>query len=92
MAQLAIKGNEKRSKDIFALFEMLGCKNNCGLKETHNCFYYYMLSDNSVVLNTLDSNVVQNSARMTIDEFEKEYPYKIGDKVTTTYMDCLIRQ
>ena len=85
MAQLAIKGNEKRSKDIFVLFEMLGCKNNCGLKETHNCFYYYMLSDNSVVLNTPDSNVVQNSARMTIEEFKKEYPYKIGDKVTTTY-------
>ena len=85
MAQLAIKGNEKRSKDIFTLFEMLGGKNNCGLKETYNCFYYYMISDNSVVLNTPDSNEVQNSARMTIEEFEKKYPYKVGDEVMTTY-------
>ena len=85
MANLAIKGDEERSKDIFNLFKMLGGKNTCGLKETVSCFYYYMLSDNLVVLNTPDSNVVQNSARMTIDEFEKEYPYKVGDKVTTTY-------
>lgn len=85
MAQLAIKGNDKKSKDILALFEMLGGKNNCGLKETVSCFYYYMISDNTVVLNTPDSNEVQNSARMTIEEFEKEYPYKVGDKVTISY-------
>ena len=85
MANILIKGNKERSEDILSLLEMLGGKNSCKLIETHDCFYYYTISDNSIVLNTPDAVDARSSVKMTLEEFEKKYPYKIGDKVTISY-------
>lgn len=78
MAELAIKGHKERGKEVIALLEMLGGKNELHLTgcEMSDCYHI------------IKGGVINNGyvypegfASFTLEEFEKEFPYKEGDEV-----------
>ena len=75
MAQLAIKGHKTRGKEVIQLLEILGGKNKYNLRgDTDEWF-------------VLNGTQIQRSDRLfaergfTLEEFEDNFPYKVGDKV-----------
>lgn len=78
MAKLAIKGHKTRGKEVIALLEMLGGKNELHLIgcEMSDCYHI------------IKGGVINNGyvypegfTIFTLEEFEKEFPYKVGDEV-----------
>lgn len=78
MAKLAIRSHAIRSKEVIELLEMLGGKN----------IYHFNGDEDEWFV--LDSNIQRsdrlfNEISFTLEEFEKRFPYKVGDKVIYTY-------
>lgn len=82
MAELAIKGHKTRGKEVIALLEMLGGKNELHLTgcEMSDCYHI------------IKGGVIKNGyvypegfASFTLEEFEEAYPFKVGDEV-----DCIL--
>lgn len=73
--KLAIKGHPERGKEVIKLLEMLGGKNSGGVGNC-SCAYYHINNGNIDVKCT-----VSNSCLYTLEQFEQEYPYKVGEKV-----------
>lgn len=81
MARLAIKGDKTRGDQVLAILKMLGGKvsnGRTGTIEEHG----YFINDNGLIdyapyINSNNSNFKV----YTLDEFNKENPYKPGDKV-----------
>lgn len=73
--KLAIKGHPKRGKEVIELLEMLGGKNpNC----TGICSSaYYHIDDGLIKVDC----IISNHCLYTLEQFEQQYPYKVGDKV-----------
>lgn len=78
MAQLAIKGHKTRGKEVIAFLEMLGGKNELHLIgcEMSDCYHI------------IKGGVINNGyvypeglTIFTLEEFEKKFPYKVGDEV-----------
>ena len=78
MANLAIKGHPTRGKEVIQLLEMLGGINHFKL-EGEEDFYYYIFNKNSHIYKT---KALVNNKYFLLEEFEKTFPYKIGDRVT----------
>lgn len=79
MTQLAIKGHPTRGKEVIQLLEMLGGVNCYNLYGNTNFSYY-----------TIENNEIKGGIYIfsdepykffTLEEFEKLYPYKVGDRV-----------
>ena len=74
--KIAIKANPNRGKEIISLLESLG-----GTKTTLSGdgeLYTYYIDDNNVIRY---ANAPKNYKVYTLEEFEKEFPFKSGDKV-----------
>lgn len=86
MAKLAIKGHETRGAEVIALLEMLGGINDGNLYGDLENAYYFIGN-----LNEIDAGYVSehdNSKQYllySLEEFEKRFPYKVGDKVLITH-------
>ena len=78
--KIAIKGHASRGKEIIQILESLGGIND-GLHEGNNPDCYYELHGNII---WCVSTKGINFKYYTLEEFEKEFPFKIGDKVITT--------
>ena len=78
--KIAIQGHVDRGKEIIQILESLGGIND-GLHEGNNPDCYYELHGNSI---WCVSTKGINFKYYTLEEFEKEFPFKIGDKI----MDC----
>lgn len=78
MAELAIKGHKERGKEVIALLEMLGGKNEQHLVGCEPGDYYHIIKDGVISNGYVHPDGL---AIFTLEEFEKEFPYKIGDKV-----------
>ena len=78
MAKLAIKGHKERGKEVIALLEMLGGKNEHYLAGCEPGDYYHIIKGGAI-----NNGYVypEGFAIFTLEEFEKEFPYKVGDKV-----------
>lgn len=83
MATLAIKGHETRGEEVIQRLEMLGGKNDyfkLDGKITH--FYYYIYGENIYQAQLSRAKYVNTDLCLfTLEEFEKKYPYKVGDNV-----------
>lgn len=77
--KLAIKGHATRGKEVIQLLEMLGGNNKLDLKGNEESFYS-IDNDNIIICDDLLLNGTHRY--FTLEEYEKLYPYKIGDKVT----------
>lgn len=81
MVQLAIKGHPTRGKEVIQLLEMLGGKNIHNYVGTSNeC---YAIDDNKICTIYTSVAKIDNCVIFTLEEFEKLYPYKVGDDVIT---------
>ena len=85
MAQLAIKEHPTRGKEVIEILEMLGGKNLNNLDGASNMYYLIGL----IVPKILGASKLEldksheQFTYFTLEEFEKKFPYKIGDKVMT---------
>jgi hypothetical protein len=78
--KIAIQGHPTRGKEVIQLLESLGGRNIGDCLGTRSDKYYYLdpclnISATSVRYNFKESEI------FTLEEFEKEFPFKIGDKV-----------
>ena len=78
--KIAIKGHASRGKEVIQILESLGGIND-GLHEGNNPDCYYELHGNII---WCVSTKGINFKYYTLEEFEKDFPFKIGDKVITT--------
>jgi hypothetical protein len=80
---IAIQGHPTRGKEVIQLLESLGGRNIGDCLGTRSDKYYYLdpclnISATSVRYNFKESEI------FTLEEFEKEFPFKIGDIVLIT--------
>ena len=87
MRKLVFAGHKKRGGEIIKLLEMLGGKNIIGFKKTFVGFYYWINENNEITASDMPP---ANSMVYLLEDFEKEFPYKVGDKVTLDNKLCTI--
>ena len=75
--KIAIQGHPTRGKEVIRILESLGGIND-GLHEGNNPDCYYELHGNII---WCVSTKGINFKYCTLEEFEKEFPFKVGDKV-----------
>jgi hypothetical protein len=82
MAQLAIKGHATRGKEVIEILEMFGGWNyNRWDGKTPRTLYF--INTGLIMLKTIRHNTnIDEFSVFTLEEFEKTYPYKVGDRVT----------
>lgn len=81
--ELAIKGHPKRGKEVLQLLAMLGGKTN-DWGRTGRCEKTcYFINNKGYIegFHLMDHKSVERYKIMTLEEFEQQFPYKIGDKV-----------
>lgn len=82
MSKLALKGHLKRGKEVIQLLEMLGGNNIHNYDGTFNeC---YAIDNNKICSIYTSVAKIDNCVIFTLEEFEKKFPYKVGDKVIDT--------
>lgn len=92
MAQLEIKGHKTRGKEVIALLEMLGGKNDTvtPYDGSDDTTYYRILKDGSSRI--VSSHYVPNKRGVgyrpyTLEQFEEEFPYKVENYVRLGVLD-----
>lgn len=78
MVTKVLKGHKSRGEEVIELLQMLGGKNTAGFKSTFTGFYYWIDENNEIVTSDMPP---QNSMVYPLEDFEDEYPYKVGDCV-----------
>ena len=78
MITKVLKGHNSRGEEVIELLKMLGGKNTVGFKTTFTGFYYWINENNEIVATDMPP---QNSMVYPLEDFEDEYPYKVGDCV-----------
>ena len=81
MKPIAFIGDPSRGKDIIHLLEQLGGKNTHCLSGTLQRCIYSINKDNIICTELLTIKSKDWYNLYTIEEFEKEFPFKIGDEV-----------
>ena len=81
MAQLAIKGHATRGEEVIKLLEMLGGWNyNHWDGKTSRILYF--INGNTIEVKTIRHNTnIDEFNVFTLEEFEENFPYKVGDTV-----------
>jgi hypothetical protein len=77
--KIAIQGHPTRGNEVIQIFESLGGKNVQGLTGIYKTFYY--IDDKNKITDDHKRNVPSTYKLYTLEEFEKEFPFKIGDTV-----------
>ena len=77
--KIAIRGHQTREKEVARILESLGGENRANHSFTYNDLIYYLDSDNFIICAIVPP---VGYREYTLEEFEKEFPFKIGDKVT----------
>lgn len=80
--KIAIQGHPTRGKEVIQILESLGGKNREELTGRRLSQYYFINCNGYIDLN-LKINLL-NHKFYALEEFEKEFPFKIGDEVITT--------
>ena len=79
---IAIQGHSTRGKEVIQILESLGGKNREELTGRRISYYYFINCNGNIDLN-LKINLF-NRKLYTLEEFEKEFPFKVGDRVIST--------
>lgn len=86
MANLAIQGHATRGSEVIALLEMLGGKNTAHFKGEKAGLAYYIEVDKSICCIDIEFEYHTEFYKITVEEFEEKFPYKVGDKVSSKYL------
>lgn len=76
---LAIKGHSTRGNEVIKILKMLGGQNISDIKG--NGSYLYYIDGNNFI--SMTSQYQTNFIIFTLEQFLKNFPYKVGDKVKT---------
>ena len=76
--KITIKGHPTRGKEVIQILENLGGRNISNHKGNDNYAYYISKIDNRIYKTSL---LFSEYKHYTLEEFEREFPFKIGDKV-----------
>lgn len=88
---LAIKGDKERGNEVISLLEMLGGINTYNFHGTDIDDVYFVCEYKDICFIDVDRVLTDgNYVVLTLDEFYKKYPYKVGDKVTLDNKLCTI--
>lgn len=79
---LAIQGNLKRGKEVIQILESLGGINRMNHKGRYDKYFYYISGDDNTIAWT--EVRPQHLGVFTLEEFEKKFPFKVGETVITT--------
>ena len=86
MKQLAIKGHPTRGSEVIFILKMLGgeVKNHIG--GFNDELYYFIDTHGSINCSGIEyEELACKYIIFTIEEFEEKFPYKVGDKVKTSF-------
>jgi len=81
MIRIAIQGHPTRGKEVIQILESLGGKNIDKLTRTYTTTFYY-IDDKNEICDDFKKNFSPTYKLYTLEKFEKEFPFKVGDKVT----------
>ena len=84
--KIAIQGHSTRGEEVIQILESLGGKNKYELEGYCKTFYY--INDENEIWDTLKKNFLSTYKLYTLEEFEKEFPFKVGD-LCIYYSDIL---
>ena len=76
---LAIQGHIKRGKEVIRILESLGGINRMNHKGLYDKYFYYISGDDNTIAWT--EVRPQHLNVFTLEEFEKEFPFKVGDEI-----------
>ena len=80
--KIAIKGHESRGKEVIQILESLGGVNKCSLTGREEISYYYIDYNYNNIIHCHDNKYVNKYCKKyTLEEFEKEFPFKVGDEI-----------
>lgn len=79
--KIAIQGHPTRGKEVIQILENLGGKKVNELTDTYETFYY--INDKNEISDDHKRYIPSTYKLYTLEEFEKEFPFKIGDIVQT---------
>lgn len=77
--RIAIQGHPFRGKEVIQILESLGGKNTEKLEGTYKTFYY--IDNKGEIGDDHRDNFPPVYKLYTLDEFESEFPFKVGDVV-----------
>lgn len=90
MAQLAIRGHEKRGKEVIKILEMLGGKKTIELSGNATSALYSIFNDRRIDYFN-ESRYKKNETEIfTLEEFLEKFPHKVGDKVKNARINDFI--
>lgn len=79
--KIAIQGHPTRGKEVIQILESLGGENGYDQSGSNKVFVYYIT--NAGLIYSVTQQHCSNEHRIyTLEEFEKAFPFKAGDKVT----------
>ena len=91
--KIAIKGHESRGKEVIRILESLGGVNRRHLDGDAILYYYIDYYDDKTI-HCHNDIYVKYCKKYTLEEFEKEFPFKIGDRVisaTTNFIGTITK-
>ena len=77
--KIAIQGHPTRGKEVIQILESLGGINRMNHVGRYDKYFYYISGDDNTIAWT--EVRPQHLGVFTLEEFEKEFPFKIGDKI-----------
>ena len=81
--KIAIQGHPTRGKEVIQILESLSGKNKEGLNGSKE--YWYFINSDGYIRNDYKSVLQYKGFKTyTLEEFEREFPFKIGDRVIST--------
>lgn len=81
--KIAIQGHSIRGKEVIQILESLGGKNDSSFTGADKNLWYFIHSNGNIKNEYQFVLIHAGFKTYTLEEFEKEFPFKIGDKVIT---------
>ena len=78
--KIAIQGHPTRGKDVLQILKMLGATSYDSLSTFGHSEWYWYINDKMEIKCDLKNNMC-GFKFYTVEEFEKKFPFKVGDKV-----------
>ena len=86
--KIAIRGHESRGKEVIQILESLGGRNTFNYNGDYIRTAYFIGMDYSIYGFCTDSPKIGFKV-YTLEEFEKEFPFKVGDRVISITTGCI---
>ena len=77
--KIAIQGHPTRGKEVIQILESLGGINAIGYKGCEKDWWYSIYPDDNCILYDNNKEDLCEFKLYTLEEFEKEFPFKVGD-------------